>query len=31
MSKSGYTTDEIAKHLGVSVSTVNKYLNGKES
>ena len=31
MSKSGYTTDEIAKHLGVSTSTVNKYLNGKES
>ena len=31
MSKSGYTTDEIAKHLGVSVSTINKYLNGKES
>ena len=31
MSKSGYTTDEIAKHLGVSVSTVSKYLNGKES
>lgn len=26
----GYTTSEIAKSLGVSSSTVNKYLNGKE-
>ena len=28
MANSGYTTSEIAKALGVSVSTVNKYLKG---
>lgn len=30
MSNSGYTTSEIAQALGVSVSTVNKYLKGDE-
>lgn len=31
MKASGYNTAEIAKALGVSTSTVSKYLNGKES
>ncbi len=31
MKASGYNTAEIAKALGVSASTVSKYLNGKES
>lgn len=30
MSNSGYSTSEIADALGVSTSTVSKYLNGKE-
>ena len=30
MSASNYTLDEIAKKLGVSTSTVSKYLKGKE-
>lgn len=30
MNSSGYTTAEIAEALGVSASTVSKYLNGKE-
>lgn len=30
MNSSGYTTSEIAAALGVSTSTVHKYLNGKE-
>ena len=30
MSQSGYTTAEIADTLGVSVSTVSRYLAGKE-
>lgn len=30
MAQSGYTTAEIAKALGVSSSTVNKYMHGKE-
>lgn len=30
MSNSGYSTSEIAEALGVSPSTVSKYLNGKE-
>lgn len=30
MSASGYTTTEIADALGISTSTVHKYLNGKE-
>lgn len=30
MSTSGYSTSEIAEALGISTSTVSKYLNGKE-
>jgi len=30
LNASGYTTSEIAKALGISASTVSKYLNGKE-
>lgn len=30
MSNSGYSTSEIAEALGISTSTVSKYLNGKE-
>ena len=30
LSASGYSTSEIAEALGVSTSTVSKYLNGKE-
>ena len=30
LSASGYSTSEIAEALGVSSSTVSKYLNGKE-
>lgn len=30
MAAMGYTTAEIAKHIGVSPSTINKYLTGKE-
>lgn len=30
MNNSGYSTSEIAEALGISTSTVSKYLNGKE-
>ena len=30
LSSSGYSTSEIAEAMGLSSSTINKYLNGKE-